>query len=162
MYPLENGQGGSDGRANLLDEPLLRARHTAATAHAHAHAHAHSHAQAQSVPPPPTTSVASTAHFTTMSEGVNFDLGGGGESFGQRKMSKRAKNNNNNGAPKKPVVVPPPTLRPQHVYAPVAPLGMLTMGMFSKGNKEDERKKLAYGGKVYREWVDEWNEMIMQ
>ena len=51
--------------------------------------------------------------------------------------------------PERPfVVVPPPTLRPQHVYAPVAPLGMLTLGVFSKKNKEDqdaEFKKLTFG-----------------
>ena len=34
-----------------------------------------------------------------------------------------------------PIVIPPPTLRPQHVYAPVAPLGMLTLGVLSKKKK---------------------------
>ena len=37
--------------------------------------------------------------------------------------------------PKTPIVIPPPTLRPQHVYAPVAPLGMLTLGVLSKKKK---------------------------
>ena len=37
---------------------------------------------------------------------------------------------------KKPVVIQPPVLRPQHVYAPVAPLGMLSLGMLSKHKKE--------------------------
>ncbi len=37
-----------------------------------------------------------------------------------------------------PLVIPPPTLRPQHVYAPVAPLGMLTLGVFSKNKKKDD------------------------
>lgn len=40
--------------------------------------------------------------------------------------------------PAKPIVIPPPTLRPQHVYAPVAPLGMLTLGVFSKKKKGDD------------------------
>ena len=39
----------------------------------------------------------------------------------------------------KPVVIPPPTLRPQHVYAPVAPLGMLSLGVLSKHKNEVER-----------------------
>ena len=37
---------------------------------------------------------------------------------------------------KKPVVIQPPVLRPQHVYAPVAPLGMLSLGVLSKHKKE--------------------------
>ena len=52
------------------------------------------------------------------------------------------------GTSKKPVVIPPPTLRPQHVYAPVAPMGMLTLGLFSK--KKDhakERENLMHGAK---------------
>jgi len=51
-----------------------------------------------------------------------------------------------------PVVIPPPTLRPQHVYAPVAPLGMLTLGVFSK-KKEDsagDLKRLTVGGNGWR------------
>eukprot|EP00095_Tigriopus_kingsejongensis_P009835 maker-scaffold21_size687808-snap-gene-2.10 protein:Tk09835 transcript:maker-scaffold21_size687808-snap-gene-2.10-mRNA-1 annotation:"hypothetical protein DAPPUDRAFT_45422" len=47
-----------------------------------------------------------------------------------------------------PVVIPPPVLRPQHVYAPVAPLGMLTLGVFSKRqvetDEEREIKKYSY------------------
>ena len=39
----------------------------------------------------------------------------------------------------KPVYIPPPTLRPQHVYAPVAPLGMLSLGVLSKHKDEVER-----------------------
>jgi hypothetical protein len=36
-----------------------------------------------------------------------------------------------------PVVhIAPPVLRPQHVYAPVAPLGMLSMGLLSKHKNE--------------------------
>ncbi len=35
-----------------------------------------------------------------------------------------------------PVTIAPPTLRPQHVYAPVAPLGMLSLGVLSKHKKE--------------------------
>lgn len=33
-------------------------------------------------------------------------------------------------------VIPPPQIRPQHVYAPVAPMGMLTLGLLSKKKKE--------------------------
>ena len=42
--------------------------------------------------------------------------------------------------PKIPVVIPPPTLRPQHVYAPVAPMGMLTLGLLSKKKKGGEEE----------------------
>lgn len=38
----------------------------------------------------------------------------------------------------KPIVIPPPVLRPQHVYAPVAPLGMLSLGVLSKHKKESK------------------------
>lgn len=37
---------------------------------------------------------------------------------------------------KAPLVIAPPTLRPQHVYAPVAPLGMLSLGVLSKHKDE--------------------------
>lgn len=50
--------------------------------------------------------------------------------------------------PKVPVVIPPPTLRPQHVYAPVAPLGMLTLGVFSKKKKDEvgpDGEKIMHG-----------------
>ena len=33
-------------------------------------------------------------------------------------------------------MIQPPVLRPQHVYAPVAPLGMLSLGVLSKHKKE--------------------------
>ncbi|XP_059094736.1 band 7 protein AGAP004871-like isoform X2 [Tigriopus californicus] len=42
---------------------------------------------------------------------------------------------------KAPVVIPAPILRPQHVYAPVAPLGMLTLGVFSKNKEETDEEK---------------------
>jgi hypothetical protein len=37
-------------------------------------------------------------------------------------------------------VVPPPrtAIRPQHVYAPVAPMGMITLGLFSKKKKGED------------------------
>ncbi len=35
-----------------------------------------------------------------------------------------------------PVPIPPPVLRPQHVYPPVAPLGMLSLGVLSKYKDE--------------------------
>ena len=35
-----------------------------------------------------------------------------------------------------PVPIPPPVLRPQHVYPPVAPLGMLSLGVLSKHKDE--------------------------
>ena len=52
--------------------------------------------------------------------------------------------------PQKPIVIPPPVLRPQHVYAPVAPMGMLTLGLLSKkkddgGAGEAGEFKLAHG-----------------
>jgi hypothetical protein len=37
---------------------------------------------------------------------------------------------------KRPMAFHPPTLRPQHVYAPVAPLGMLSLGVLSKHKRE--------------------------
>ncbi|XP_059094862.1 band 7 protein AGAP004871-like [Tigriopus californicus] len=40
---------------------------------------------------------------------------------------------------KKPAYFPPPVLRPQHVYAPVAPLGMLSLGVLSKHKNEFDR-----------------------
>ena len=45
----------------------------------------------------------------------------------------------------KPLVIPPPTLRPQHVYAPQAPLGMVTLGIFGgkKKKKEGSENDLA-------------------
>ncbi len=39
---------------------------------------------------------------------------------------------------KKPIVIQPPVLRPQHVYAPVAPLGMLSLGVLSKHKSEGQ------------------------
>ena len=42
------------------------------------------------------------------------------------------------------VVIPPPVLRPQHVYPPVAPLGMLSMGLLSK--HKDEGGGGLFGG----------------
>jgi hypothetical protein len=36
----------------------------------------------------------------------------------------------------KPIVIAPPVLRPQHVYAPVAPLGMLSLGVMSRHKDE--------------------------
>ena len=42
-------------------------------------------------------------------------------------------------------MIPPPTLRPQHVYAPQAPLGMVTLGIFGgkKKKKEGSENDLA-------------------
>lgn len=46
---------------------------------------------------------------------------------------------------KKPIVIPPPVLRPQHVYAPVAPMGMLTLGLLSK-HKDQSSGQGSNGG----------------
>ena len=55
---------------------------------------------------------------------------------------------------KSPVAILPPTLRPQHVYAPVAPLGMLSLGVLSKhkdeggGSASDIRNIIKGTGKI--------------
>lgn len=120
--------------------------------------------QQQQPPPPPTSAVPKPQPVLTKT-------GSGSSLMGERDIFKdiysvgelRSRNgstsahSSSNNSPisleterpaKKPAYFPPPVLRPQHVYAPVAPLGMLSLGVLSKHKNEfdrtDQRKLRKY------------------